>query len=75
MNALIERISSCQKYPIHRLHKNNLSIREVSTLMYPRQGGRSSIEKKAAFYMINVLLGMIISAMRPQVKRESSDEL
>jgi glycosyltransferase involved in cell wall biosynthesis len=64
-------------YPVHfpepesiiQLHKNNLEIQEVSTLMYPRQGGRSSIEKKALFYMINVLLGMFTTALRPQLKK------
>jgi glycosyltransferase involved in cell wall biosynthesis len=61
-------------YPVHypepesiiQLHKNNLTTHEVSTLMCPRQGGRSSIEQKAFFYMISVMLGMVISAMRPQ---------
>ena len=70
-------------YPVHfpepesiiLLHKNNLKVHEVSTLMNPRLGGRSSLEKKAFFYMINVLLGMIVSAMRPQEKYKSLDEV
>jgi glycosyltransferase involved in cell wall biosynthesis len=72
-----------ENYPIHfpepesiiLLHKNNFKIHEISTLMNPRNSGESSIEKKAAFYMISVLLGMIISAMRPQIKYRHTNEV
>ncbi|MEZ4720848.1 MAG: glycosyltransferase family 2 protein [Flavobacteriales bacterium] len=61
-------------YPVHypepesliKLHKNNLKVHEVSTLMNPRSTGESSIKQKAVFYMFNVLLGMMVTAMRPQ---------
>ena len=65
-----------EHYPVHYpepeslilLHKHNLKVHEISTLMNPRQGGKSSLSKKAGFYMFNVLMGMIFSAMRPQMK-------
>jgi len=80
-NAAIKLFA--ENYPVHfpepesiiLLHKNNFKVHEVSTLMNPRNGGRSSIEKKAGFYMISVLLGMIISAMRPQVQYRSENEV
>lgn len=72
-----------KNYPVHfpepesivMLHKNNLKVHEVSTLMNPRNGGRSSIEKKAFFYMISVLLGMVISAMRPQTPKNNKNAI
>lgn len=65
-----------ENYPVHYpepeslilLHKNKMSIHEVSTLMMPRTDGSSSIQKKAIFYMLNVLLGMLVSSIRPQKK-------
>jgi glycosyltransferase involved in cell wall biosynthesis len=67
------------QYPVHypepesliHLHQNNLRVHEVSTLMSPRKGGRSSLHKKAAFYMVNVMLGMFVSAIRP--RNQSND--
>jgi len=69
-----------ENYPVHYpepeslilLHKHNLTVHEVSTLMCPRNSGQSSIQQKALFYMLNVLLGMFVSAIRPQRKREPS---
>lgn len=65
-----------ENYPVHYpepeslilLHKNKFAVHEVSTLMLPRTDGSSSIQQKAIFYMLNVLLGMLVSSIRPQKK-------
>jgi len=50
------------------LGKNNFKICEIFTPMAERQGGKSSISKKGAFYMAKVLLAMFMTAIRPKIK-------
>lgn len=55
------------------LGKNGFKIAEVSTEMLERQGGESSISGlKSAYYMIKVILAMLITAQRVQIRRKSS---
>ena len=52
------------------LGKNGFRIREVETRMQARQGGRSSIRGLlSAYYMLKVLLGILMGALRPKLKR------
>jgi len=50
------------------LGKNGFSISEIYTPMNDREGGKSSITKKGAFYMVKVLLAMVMTAIRPKIK-------
>jgi len=50
------------------LGKNGFSIKEVSTEMQARQGGVSSISRKGWFYMPKVLLGMLMTSIRPKLQ-------
>ena len=53
------------------LGKNDFKITEVSTEMLERQGGESSISGlKSAYYMIKVILAMLITAQRVQIRRK-----
>lgn len=48
------------------LNKNGLKIVETAAHMRERLGGSSSIEHQGALYMLNVMLGMVISSIRPK---------
>lgn len=50
------------------LGKNKFKICEIFTPMAERQGGKSSITRKGAFYMAKVLLAMFMTAIRPKIK-------
>jgi hypothetical protein len=49
------------------LGKNGFAISEIFTPMNDRKGGKSSITRKGAFYMVKVLLAMFMTAMRPKI--------
>jgi len=49
------------------LGRNGFKIMEVYTEMQPRNGGVSSISKKGWFYMPLVLLGMLMTSIRPKL--------
>ena len=48
------------------LGKHDFKIKEVFTEMQPRKGGVSSIVGNGLFYMLKVLLGMIMTKIRPK---------
>jgi glycosyltransferase involved in cell wall biosynthesis len=52
------------------LGKNGFRIREVGVNMLPRQGGKSSISFRRGtfYYMIKVMLGMAMTAVRPKIQ-------
>jgi len=53
------------------LGKNGFRIREVASRMRERQGGQSSIRGfGSAYYMLKVLLGIFMGALRPLMKRK-----
>jgi len=53
------------------LGKHNYKIIEVPVLMHPRKGGKSSISfrRGTTYYMFKVILGMIMTAIRPKNKK------
>lgn len=52
------------------LGKNHFCIKEISVEMIERQGGESSISGlKSAYYMIKVILAMLMTAQRKQIRR------
>jgi glycosyltransferase involved in cell wall biosynthesis len=52
------------------LGKNGFRLMEVATRMRERQGGRSSIRGLTGiYYMLKVLLGICMGALRPRVRR------
>ncbi len=52
------------------LGKNGFRLLEVESRMRERQGGRSSIRGfTGAYYMLKVLLGIFMGALRPRIKR------
>ncbi len=53
------------------LNKNRMKIVETAAHMKERSGGSSSIEYQGFTYMINVMLGMIISSVRPRSRQFS----
>lgn len=56
------------------LGRNGFRLLEVPVVMRERQGGRSSIAGlRSAHYMIKVLLAMLMTALRPAVRRVSPD--
>ena len=52
------------------LGKNDFRLLEVGTRMRERQGGRSSIRGfLSAYYMLKVILGILMGALRPKIRR------
>jgi glycosyltransferase involved in cell wall biosynthesis len=52
------------------LGKNGFRLREVESRMRERQGGQSSIRGfGSVYYMLKVLLGIFMGALRPRIKR------
>jgi len=52
------------------LGKNGFRLREVESRMRERQGGQSSIRGfRSVYYMLKVLLGIFMGALRPRIKR------
>ncbi len=52
------------------LGKNGFRLLEVESRMRERQGGRSSIRGfTSVYYMLKVLLGILMGALRPRIKR------
>ena len=51
------------------LGKNGFRLLEIGTLMRERQGGRSSIRGfLSAYYMLKVILGILMGALRPKIR-------
>lgn len=50
------------------LGKNGFSVSEIYTPMNDREGGKSSISRRGAFYMVKVLLAMFMTALRPKIQ-------
>src|ERR1044072_1178634 len=57
------------------LHHHRLTMREVPVRMYPRGGGRSSINGsgKAFYYMVGVLSALCVGLGRPRAVPEPGD--